>query len=52
MSVTDIGEHGDNVLLGDDGRTYFIDPLIRLNRPAEEVIEFLTGYNPASDSQP
>lgn len=50
VSVTDVGEHGDNVLMGDDGGTYFIDPLIRLNRPAEEVIEFLTGYNPARDS--
>ena len=46
VSVTDVGEHGDNVLLGDDGQVYFIDPLIRLHKPAEEVIEFLTGFNP------
>ena len=44
--MTDVGAHGDNVLLGDDGKVYFIDPLIRLKRPANEVIEYLTGYNP------
>ena len=48
VSVTDVGEHGDNVLLGDDGRVYFIDPLIRLSRSAEETIEWLTGFNPAN----
>ncbi len=46
VSVTDVGEHGDNVLLGDDGQVYFIDPLIRLHKAAEDVIEFLTGFNP------
>ena len=51
VSVTDVGEHGDNVLLGDDGRVYFIDPLIRLNRSAEDVIEWLTGFNPAKDGE-
>ena len=49
VSVTDVGEHGDNVLLGDDGQVYFIDPLIRLHKPAEDVIDFLTGYNPCKD---
>ena len=48
VSVTDVGAHGDNVLLGDDGKVYFIDPLIRLDRSAEEVIEWLTGFNPAT----
>ena len=51
VSVTDVGEHGDNVLLGDDGRVYFIDPLIRLNRSASDVIEWLTGFNPAKDGE-
>lgn len=51
VSVTDVGEHGDNVLLGDDGKVYFIDPLIRLHRPAEEVIEHLTGFNPVLSPQ-
>ena len=48
VSVTDVGAHGDNVLLGDDGKVYFIDPLIRLGRSAEEVIEWLTGFNPVT----
>ena len=49
VSVTDVGEHGDNVLLGDDGQVYFIDPLIRLHQPAEDVIAFLTGFNPTRE---
>ena len=32
-----------NGLYGDDNRLYFIDPLIRLKKPALEVIEHLTG---------
>ena len=44
VSVTDVGEKSDNVLLGDDGVVYFVDPLIRLHRSAVEAIEFLTGY--------
>jgi len=43
LAITDVGKHSDNVLLGDDNRIYFIDPLIRLKQPALEVIEFLTG---------
>ena len=43
LAVTDVGAKGDNVLKGDDGRLYFIDPLIRLKRPALEVIEGLVG---------
>jgi len=46
VSVTDVGEHGDNVLLGDDGKIYFIDPLIRLHVPAIKAIQLLTGINP------
>ncbi len=48
VSVTDVGERGDNVLVGDDGVIHFIDPLIRLHRPATEVIAFLTGFDPLS----
>ena len=43
LSVTDVGAHSDNVLLGDDNRLYFIDPLIRLKKPALVAIEYLTG---------
>ena len=46
VSVTDVGEHGDNVLLGDDGIVYFIDPLIRLHHSAAETIRLLTGVVP------
>ena len=46
VSVTDVGEHGDNVLLGDDGIVYFIDPLIRLHHSAAETIHLLTGVDP------
>lgn len=43
LAVTDVGERGDNVLKGDDDLLYFIDPLIRLKRPALDVIEWLVG---------
>ena len=43
LAVTDVSSQSDNVLLGDDNRLYFIDPLIRLKKPAPEVIEHLTG---------
>ena len=46
VSVTDVGEHGDNVLLGDDGNVYFIDPLIRLHQSAKMTIKLLTNINP------
>ena len=50
LAVTDVGAHGDNVLKSDEGRLCFIDPLIRLEQPAEAVIEWLTGYNPESEA--
>ena len=44
LAVTDINaENSDNVLLGDDNRLHFIDPLIRLKRPAKEIIEKYIG---------
>ena len=49
VSVTDVGAHGDNVLLDDAGNVRFIDPLIRLEKRAGDVIEWLTGYNPTDD---
>ena len=45
VSVTDVGEHGDNVLLGDDGIVYFIDPLVSLHHSAAETIRLLTGVD-------
>lgn len=41
LAITDVGAKGDNVLKGDDGRLFFIDPLIRLKKPALEVISKL-----------
>lgn len=41
VSVTDV--EGDNVLLSDDGRVYFIDPIIKPKRPAREVLDALEG---------
>jgi len=43
LSITDVGARGDNVLLGEDRRLYFIDPLIRLKRPAVEALDWLIG---------
>lgn len=44
VTVTDIGTASDNVLKGDDGELYFIDPIIKLKKPAKEVIEFLINF--------
>lgn len=44
VTVTDIGTASDNVLKGDDGELYFIDPIIKLKKPAKEVIEFLVNF--------
>ena len=41
MSVTDV--EGDNVLLGEDGTLYFIDPIIRFKKPLREIISTLGG---------
>lgn len=39
VSVTDV--EGDNVLLGEDGKIYFIDPIIDFKKPVKEVISEL-----------
>ena len=39
VSVMDV--EGDNVLIGEDGTLYFIDPIIKFKKSAEEVIENL-----------
>jgi hypothetical protein len=41
VTVTDV--MGDNVLLGKDGKIYFIDPIIGFKKPAKEVIDALSG---------
>ena len=40
VSVTDV--EGDNVILGEDGTVYFIDPIIKFKKPVEEIIEKLS----------
>lgn len=49
VTVTDIGTASDNVLKGDDGDLYFIDPIIKLKKPAKEVIEFLINFTPKKE---
>lgn len=41
ISVIDV--EGDNVLLGEDGTLYFIDPIIKFKKPASEVLEYLAS---------
>ena len=45
LAVTDVGATSDNVLLDDSGNLRFIDPLIRLKKPALSIIDSLTGTN-------
>lgn len=39
VAITDVSDSGDNVFI-DGGRIYFIDPIIRLKRPATEVLNY------------
>ena len=41
LAVTDVGQGGDNALVVDDGSLAFIDPLIRLKKPAREIVAAL-----------
>lgn len=41
FAITDVSNQSDNVLCDDKGRLYFIDPIIRLKRPALEVWKYL-----------
>lgn len=50
VSVTDV--EGDNVLLGEDGTIYFIDPIIRFKKPVKELIELLTIANERRKVEP
>jgi len=40
LSVTDISADSDNVLIDKNGIFYFIDPIIRLKKPAVEILEY------------
>ena len=41
FAITDVSNISDNVLCDDDGRLYFIDPIIRLKKSGREVWEYL-----------
>ena len=41
LAITDVSCTSDNVLCDDDGRLYFIDPIIRLKKSGREVWEYL-----------
>lgn len=49
VSVTDV--EGDNVLLGENGELYFIDPIIKFKKPAREIVDALTTQSQPSISQ-
>ena len=42
LAVTDVSAEGDNVLT-DGENLYFIDPIIKMKRPAQEVLEYYYG---------
>ncbi len=39
ISITDVSAEGDNVLVDEAGTLYFIDPIIRLKKPAREILD-------------
>ena len=41
LAITDVSNVSDNVLCDEDGRLYFIDPIIRLKKSGKEVWEYL-----------
>ena len=41
LAITDVSCTSDNVLCDEDGRLYFIDPIIRLKKSGREVWEYL-----------
>lgn len=40
ISITDVSENSDNVLENEYGELFFIDPIIKFNKPAVEVLEY------------
>ena len=39
LSITDVSANSDNVL-ADDGQLFFIDPIIKMKKPAVEVLAY------------
>lgn len=40
ISITDVSADGDNVLVDEAGTLFFIDPIIRLKKPATRILEY------------
>ena len=41
FAITDVSNTSDNVLCDEQGRLYFIDPIIKLKKPGKDVWEYL-----------
>ncbi|MBR4267580.1 MAG: hypothetical protein IKQ46_16190 [Bacteroidales bacterium] len=44
ISITDVSADSDNVLVDTNGQLFFIDPIIRFNKPALEVIAYYEQF--------
>lgn len=42
IAITDVSAQSDNVLIDDSNNLIFIDPIIKLTRPAKEVLSYLS----------
>lgn len=49
ISVTDVT--GDNALLGNDGKVYFIDPIINFKKPVSEILGEIPAAEAAAPNQ-
>lgn len=45
IAITDVSAQSDNVLLDDSNNLIFIDPIIKLKKPANEVLEHLSNVS-------
>lgn len=54
FAITDVSQNSDNVFVDSDGRLLFIDPIIRLKKPAKVVLEYLEKHPfvPITDNKP
>lgn len=54
FSITDVSQNSDNVFVDSDGKLIFIDPIIRLKKPAKEVLLYLENHPflPINDNKP
>lgn len=45
LSVTDVSASSDNVIQKEDGELLFIDPIIKIKKPIDELIEFYSSFS-------